>query len=216
MTLDANNPPTWFLGFMAEVVGLFPSWKPTEATIAAYWRHLHMLSADELGRALSEHVGRSTFAPSVAELRSAARPPAALGKTAGEAWNELRKNRALYSPYASHETNESRVKWSSRAAQRAAEAVCWTDMSWTVEQIPTIRAQFERYYNALKDKSELIDRKMEAAEITQGISGMLGLKGLAQLYGAEYRDPVPEKTHAEEWDERDPEWRESADLDGDA
>lgn len=208
----SNAPPDWFLGFMSEVCGLYPSWSCTETTIAAYWRHLHMISADALARALSEHVASSKFAPSVAELRAGSLAPCQLGKTAAEAWDEMRRNRKLYSPYADHETNEARVKWSSVAVRRAAEAVCWTDLTWASEQLPTIRAQFERYYNALKGKRDLIERKIEAAETTQRIGGMLGLNDLVQLYGADYRDPLPEKTHAEEWDAKDPEWRESADI----
>lgn len=217
MSHDASAPPDWFMGFVAEVCGLYPSWKPTGATIAAYWRHLHDVPAELLARALAEHVAWSKFAPSVAELRACLVPPSKLAKTAAEAWTELRKNRSLYSQYATHVQNEERCKWSSRAAQRAAEAVNWIDPEWKVEQIPTIRAQFERYYNAIKDKSELIERKCAAAELTQNIGGMVGLNGLAQLYGRDYVDPIPDEPRAsfeQRMDDLDPEWRDGAFPDG--
>lgn len=204
MSLDANNPPAWFLGFFAEVCGLYPGWKPTEQTIAAYWRHLHDLTADDLARALVEHSSSSKYAPSVAELRMCAKPATSIALTAAEAWDQMRRNRKLYSPYASQDQN-ARIQWSSEAVLRASEAVGWTDLTWTQEQLPTIRAQFERYYNAIKDKTSAIDAKSDAAQLVRTISGMVGLNGLKQLYGSDYRDPTPEKTHAEEW-------REAADL----
>lgn len=69
--------------------------------------------------------------------------------TAAEAWDEMYRNR--------HGRYTRPVKWSSEAVLRAARAVRWDDPDWPAEQIPTIRAQFERYYNSLADKTELID-----------------------------------------------------------
>jgi hypothetical protein len=135
--------------------------------------------------------------------------------TASEAWEEMRRNRKRYSPYASHEQN-ARIRWSSEAVRRAAEAVIWTDMNWTSEQLPTIRAQFERYYNALRDKHEAIDAHHEIDALVDQVTRSLPMgQPLAALYGAEYRDPIPDKTYAEEMDEKDPEWRDSADLEPD-
>lgn len=69
--------------------------------------------------------------------------------TAAEAWDELYRNR--------HGRYGRRVSWSSDAVYRAAQAVKWDDPDWLVEQMPTIRAQFERYYTALADKTEDLD-----------------------------------------------------------
>lgn len=223
MTLDANIPPEWFEGFMGEVCGLFPSWQCTPATIRAYWRHLHMLTADELAHALAEHAAQSKFAPSVAELKAAAVPADVVGLTAAEAWDEMRRNRKVgvllkyeERPEA-HARLSASIRWSSEAVRRAAEAVDWTNGDWMTEQIPTIRAQFERYYNAIKGKTELLDRKSDADQLVRSIGSMGGLKGLAQLYGPDYADPTPDEPRAsfeQRMDDLDPDWREGAFPDG--
>ncbi len=175
------KPPDWFLEFMAQIALRYPSWAVKPGTAGAYWMSLHDLAAPDLLRALVEHANHSAYAPSTAELRALCRPMSEIGLTAAEAWDEMRQNRKKYSPY---ERNQNHlIRWSSEAVRRAAQSVEWTDLSWTPEQIPTIRAQFERYYNALVGKQTKIDNRNDAEQIVQGIRGAIG-QSRSELYGA--------------------------------
>lgn len=188
------TPPPWFLHFMVQIKARYPAWPALDGTADAYWMSLHDLSADQLLRALVEHSAHSTFAPSISELRALCRPINDLGLTAAEAWDEMRRNRKKYSPYDRNQNHL--ITWSSEAVRRAAEAVQWTDLSWTTEQIPTIRAQFERYYNGLVGKQTKIDNRNDAEQLVQGIRGMIGLSGPKELYGAppsHFVDLVPDE-----------------------
>jgi hypothetical protein len=89
--------------------------------------------------------------------------------TAAEAWDEMYRNR--------HGRYARKVTWSSEAVHRAARAVRWDDPNWESEQIPTIRAQFERYYNSLADKTERIDEVNAVRAIADHSERM------KQLYG---------------------------------
>jgi hypothetical protein len=89
--------------------------------------------------------------------------------TAAEAWDEMYRNR--------HGRHTRKVVWSSEAVHRAARAVRWDDPDWLTEQLPTLRAQFERYYTALADKTERIDETRTVQQIA------LGGTNLQQLYG---------------------------------
>jgi hypothetical protein len=71
--------------------------------------------------------------------------------------------------------------WSIEAVRRAAEAVKWRDPDWTSEQIPTIRAQFERYYNALRAKQDSIDSANEAIALLPGVQRLLANTNANQI-----------------------------------
>jgi hypothetical protein len=43
--------------------------------------------------------------------------------------------------------------------------VFWHDPDWNTEQLPTLRAQFERYYNAAKAQGDAIQGSERAAEL---------------------------------------------------
>ena len=205
-------PPDWFLEFMSQVAERYPAWPAKAGTARAYWLSLHDIAPADLMRALVEHAAHSQFAPSIAELRTLARPISELGLTAPEAWDEMLRNRRKYSPY---ERNHNHlITWSSEAVRRAADAVGWTDPNWESEQLPTIRAQFERYYVAVRGKQERIDNRNEAEQIVIGMRGLIGKRGTAELYGRDYRDPPPEETRRafeDRMDDADPNWREALD-----
>lgn len=194
----------------------FPKFDLSDSQEAMWQALLSDVPPEALCIAAAQLARESRFAPSIAEWReralTASGKGAAHALSAADAWEVMRRNRRAYSPYASHEDNERRVRWPSEAVRRAAEAVCWTDMNWTSEQIPTIRAQFERYYNSIAGKQNAIDASNDAAALMPMVQALMGRTDAKQLYGADYRDPLPEKTHAEEWDAKDPEWRESADI----
>lgn len=98
--------------------------------------------------------------------------------TAAEAWEEMYRNRH----------RRQVVSWSSEAVRRAAEAVRWNDPDWLTEQLPTIRAQFERYYTAIADKQERVDERCEVQRIVGGVSKMIGAGNLKALYGTDHPD----------------------------
>ncbi len=97
--------------------------------------------------------------------------------TAAEAWDEMYRNR--------HARHRGPVKWSSEAVLRAARAVRWDDPEWLTEQMPTIRAQFERYFNALADKTERVDEAVTVRQIADG------RPAAQRLYGPNYTDDAP-------------------------
>ena len=161
---------------------------------AAVWRvALADIPPEALYAAAFQLLRESSYAPSIASWRERALFHVGQGKghavTPAEAWDEMRRNRKLYSPYNSHEKN-GRIQWSSEVVRRAAEAVQWTDLSWTVEQLPTIRAQFERYVTQLAGKRDAIDAANETLELLPGVRQLLERSSAKALYGADYRDPV--------------------------
>lgn len=94
--------------------------------------------------------------------------------TAAEAWDEMYRNR--------HGRYTRKITWSSEAVHRAARAVRWDDPDWLSEQIPTIRAQFERYYTALANKTELCD---EVNTVRVMVDHSARMK---ELYGPSFAD----------------------------
>lgn len=121
--------------------------------------------------------------PSPAEWRSRALAVDGRGSvarlTAAEAWDEMRRNRGRYS--TTERNNNHLIKWSSDAVRYAAEAVQWTNMAWESDQIPTIRAQFERYYNAVSDKAATIERVSEATALLPMVQGLLNRTNVKRL-----------------------------------
>lgn len=99
--------------------------------------------------------------------------------TAAEAWDEMRRNRRRYSPTERNRNHE--ITWTSQAVKRAAEAVNWTDMGWESESLPTIRAQFERYYNAIADKESTFERVEEARELLPMVERLIGRMDVKRL-----------------------------------
>ena len=75
--------------------------------------------------------------------------------TAAEAWAEMYRNR--------HSVSGKPPTWTSDAVRKAAEVVNWRDPDWLSEQVPMIRAQFERYYSSLQGKA----RDTAAIEVAQ-------------------------------------------------
>lgn len=188
--MNTYAPPDWFKSFMRAVVGAYPTWPCTTSTVQVYWMTLKDIPPERLMHALSLHVGTSKFPPSAAELRTAADGPST-ALTYAEAWDEMRRNRKLYSPT---ERNQNyRITWSSETVRRAAEAVGWTNLNWLESDMPTIRAQFRMAYESLDRKREEIDRHETADQIVASVRGSIGLRGIGALYGKGYvDDAVPE------------------------
>lgn len=185
--MSTYAPPDWFRSFMRALVGAYPTWPCTQETVQVYWMTLKDIPQDRLVHALSLCTGTAKYPPAASEIREAARGPR-LEFTFAEAWDEMRRNRKLYSPYASQEQNEARCRWSTDAVKRAAESVGWTNMNWLESELPTIRAQFRMSYESLQRKGAEIERHHEADRIVESVRGSIGLRGLGELYGRTYVD----------------------------
>lgn len=134
------------------------------------------VSPDALVTAAIMLAREDKWEPSPAEWRTRALAVDGRGSaarlTAAEAWDEMRRNRRLYSPTERNRNHE--ITWSSPAVLRAAECVGWTDMTWETADLPTIRAQFERYYNAVADKAAVLERVEEARVVLPMVDNLLG------------------------------------------
>lgn len=172
--MNQRNAKAWLVMSAA-----FPNWN-LSAEQMALWDMI--LSESHSPEALVAGAVRfaqtSVFPPTLAAWSNAAITADALTNpplTAAEAWDEMYRNR--------HTRYTRDVTWSSEAVLRAARAVRWDDPSWLVDQMTTIRAQFERYYNSLANKTERIDGGLVARRIAEQIS-----VHTAQLYGPGYVD----------------------------
>jgi hypothetical protein len=174
--------PEWFVaGIVGKLIAAYPSWPCHAGTVQVFWDALGELPRAELERATIAHIAQETAWPIAAKLRALAKmnhDDSTL--TASEAWEEMYRHRHA------HTRNP---KWSSPAVERAAEAVRWNDPDWLSEQIPTIRAQFERYYNALSGKEKRNEALLESENLYR-LSGMK--RGPDQLYGPGWTDAQEE------------------------
>ena len=139
--------PEWFIVQIATLAAGYASWKPTEATYRLFWGVLHDVEPEAIQRAILAHASTGKFPPTPADLLELSGD--ADDDTATDAWEEMRAHRVKYAQTRYNATPYV-PQWSSEAVRRASEAVCWRDPDWTTEQLPTLRAQFERHYNALR------------------------------------------------------------------
>lgn len=175
-----SKAPDWFVvGVMAKLATAYPSWQCHAGTIQVFWDALCDIERRNLERACASHIAHETSWPVAARLRQLAQEHDTVAiPTPGEAWEEMYRHRHL------HTRNP---KWSHPAIERAAEAVRWNDPDWLASDIPTIRAQFERYYKA---SSEKIDREKKLVESDYMVAMTLGVaKDAKALYGHDYKDP---------------------------
>jgi len=158
----------------------FVNWNLGAEQMALWDRILsESFSPDELAAGAIHFARTSVFPPTLASWSSAAQVARMAHRhSAIEAWEEMYRNR--------HARYLGPVKWSSEAVLRAACAVRWDDPMWETEQLPTIRAQFERYYNSIADKQERTDAVQVSKRIAEQIKA-----NTAQLYGPGYMDDAP-------------------------
>lgn len=138
--------PSWFAThIMGALTAAFPSWACAPMTVRVFYAALADCERADLERAVIAYIANETAWPTAAGLRKYARPqPAgAAALSPSEAWQELYINR--------HHRRDN-PNWSSESVRRAAEAVQWSSRDWTTDQLPTIRAQFERYYTSITTK----------------------------------------------------------------
>lgn len=173
-----------FLQGLAILAAGKPKWSITKED-AALWRIIvgTDIPDDALVSAALQLSRESEYDPTPAGWRTRAlRIVNGPRMTAAEGWDELMRNRRAPRVWRRGEDGITRTispepKWSNEAVRRAAEAVRWNSEDWLTEQINTIRAQFERYYNSLADKRDEID----AAQDAQGALPEL-VKALSQRW----------------------------------
>lgn len=169
--------PSWFLELFEEICKRFPSWPCTTDTIVAFWKSLRDLEPRDIVRGVLEFLQVSKFPPTVGELRERALPAVDIELAIVDAFDEIRRNRAVAS-LMRFETREERLQelrarivWSSESVRRAAEAVSWRT-EWSPSQAPTIRAQFGRYLRALLVKER---REAESLAVLGSVPSFLQL-----------------------------------------
>ena len=184
--------PSHVLAALSVLEARWPTFKMKEKTPDIYSACLAHLPPDALLRACALACCSETFFPGPEVLLRLASIPGDWEKPAGEAWEEMYRHR--------HAHTRS-PKWSSPAVERAARAVNWNDPDWLSEQIPTIRAQFERYYKeqvARKDREELFEIGMDMERNV--------LKDAKALYGDGYmiaeKQSVAEQESEMRWTDR--------------
>lgn len=163
--------PDWFVkGVIGHLSSAFPSWPCSENTIQTYWNVMSDMPGEQLCEAVIAYCRNETAWPTPAGVvRYAKLREESERMTASDAWEEMYRNRRVR-----HYPRE--VHWSSEAVRRAAEAVRWEDPEWLTEQIPTIRAQFERYYNAIEKKTRDFDLCSEASALLDAATSHMRLK----------------------------------------
>lgn len=162
----------------------FPRFDLTQEQ-AATWKAVMADADPEALIVAAIHLSReSSYPPSIAEWLARAETASGSGAahvlTAAEAWAELMRNRRAPREWRRDQdgaTRMSQVRWSSEAVRRAAEVVAWNDQDWLTEQLPTIRAQFERYYNAIKDRQDNLDSSGTASALLPGVMRAIGRGG---------------------------------------
>lgn len=136
-------------GAMLAIAGRMYGKPINTALVEAWHEFLGGVSAQEGINAMRAHITDSPHFPTVADICKRVAEERLGPADAGAAWEEVR--RAFGRCGRDHEPI-----WSTRAIAGAVEAIGWRELCNTLdEDLPTVRAQFERYFKArlqLQDK----------------------------------------------------------------
>jgi hypothetical protein len=159
-----NAAPQWFTGgVISRLLAAYPSWPCSAGTVQVFWDTLCDLPREAVEHAAAEHVALEPAWPLAANLRRLAKATdEEVSLTASEAWEEMYRHRHAHS---------RNPQWSSPAVERAASAVNWDSPDWLREQLPTIRAQFERYYTAIEKREGRTRARVEVSTLLRLASG---------------------------------------------
>lgn len=157
------------------LMALFPKFDLSREQAAAWSAALADSEPETLCAAALQLSRESQYPPSIKEWAERARlcGGRALPMTAAEAWDEMRMHRTKRAQ-TRYNVSPYMPAWSSEAVRRASEAVQWDSPDWESEQLPTIRAQFERYYNAQSQRQEAIDGALAASDLLPGAMRAIG------------------------------------------
>ncbi len=181
----------------------YPNWelfkKPgpeIEAAMVAWAGLLADCDPKELLQAAITHTRASKFAPTVAEIRERCTPPKDKPIGAEEAWVQvmdgIRRNGYMRAP-----------KFADPRIARAIEAVGgWHNLATQLTtDVPMNRAHFLRCFAAYQETATDAREYNATHELLAKASERIGGGGrIAQLYGASYRDPLPDPTDVERYD----------------
>lgn len=162
------------------LMGLYPRFDLTAEQAGAWAASLADVDTEALCTAAIHLSHESEFPPSVKAWReralTASGEGGAYAQNATDAWDEMRRHRTRRAQ-TRYDLNPYVPKWSSEAVRRASEAVLWDDPNWETEQIPTIRAQFERHFNACRSQSDAIEASQVAEHLMPKAMRAIGRGG---------------------------------------
>jgi hypothetical protein len=156
----------------------FPVWNTTPETIEMYHAMLQDIPVEVAMRAVQDWVLTSEKFPTIAGIRKkCAEVSGVLSPTASEAWAEVNDVCDRYGIYA-----ENRPSWSHPLIRKTVKALGYQHICQT-ENITTVRAQFNKMYNELKEK--------EDSEIVLQKSFELGAGSVALPYSTVLQSETP-------------------------
>jgi hypothetical protein len=117
----------------------------TEGTIGVWAEFMGDITPEEGVRAVREHIADSPHFPAVADVRKRVAAYRAPQVDPGSAWAEVRRAICRVGCYGN-------PTWSAPAVAHAVDALGWVTICHTDEDdVPTLRAQFERYLKGYLD-----------------------------------------------------------------
>ena len=124
-------------------------WQTTPETIELYHAMLQDIPSEIALRAVQDWVLTSEKFPTIAGIRrKCAEVTGALSPTASEAWAEVHEIAERYGIY-----NENRPAWSHDLIRQTVKALGYYHICQT-DNISTVRAQFNKMYNELREKAD--------------------------------------------------------------
>ena len=128
----------------------FPVWNTTPETIELYHEMLKDIPADVALRAVQDWVLTSEKFPTIAGIRKkCAEVSGVLSPTASEAWAEVQEIAERFGIYQA----ELRPRWSHDLIRQVVKTIGYYHICQT-DNINTTRAQFNKMYNELREKSD--------------------------------------------------------------
>ena len=135
---------------MAIIAGAYPSWSAPKETVLVFHRALQDIPATVIHKAATQWILTEERPPSVAALRKkSAELQGFLAPSPAEAWVEVQDVAERYGVYQF----EARPPWSHDLIRQTVKALGYYHICQT-DNITTVRAQFNKMYEQLKDKSD--------------------------------------------------------------
>lgn len=162
------------LDCIAYLIAMRPNWDIPKETARLWALELSVFPVEAVYAACKAAALESEYQPTIAAIFKRAKALTATEGTGrltpGEAWAELMRNRAVLSKNRYESRDEKRIPytWTSEAARSAAESVDWKG-DWEGESMGTIRAQFERYFNAIVERQAQTDWKQETLQHVEDV-----------------------------------------------
>jgi hypothetical protein len=158
-------------GAMLAIAGRIYGKSVNLALVDVWHEFMASMSAEEGVRAMKRHVVESPHFPTVADICRLVREERLGPQDAAEAWEEVRRAFGRCG-------RDREPTWSTPAIAGAVEAIGWRELCNTLdEDLPTVRAQFERYFKARLETQA----KQQRNQIADGEQKRLGPKSVQEL-----------------------------------